>query len=62
MPDFEWDSILVEADGGGVGRYYVGKETMQKILCVGLWWPMLQKDSKVYCKVCDACQRTSRPS
>lgn len=27
-----------------------------------LWCPTLHKNSKAYCKVCEACQRTSRPS
>jgi len=34
---------------------------MQKILRVGLWWLILQKDSKAYCKACDACQRMGMP-
>ena len=38
------------------------KQTTQKILCAGLWWPTLHKDLKVYCRACDACQRTNRPS
>lgn len=45
-----------------MGGHYAGKATMQKILCIGLWWPTLHKDSKEYCRVCDACERTSRPS
>lgn len=45
-----------------MGGNYAGKETTDKILCAGLWWPMLHKDSKAYCKECNAFQRTDRPS
>ena len=62
MPDFEWNRILDDAHGGAVRGHYVGKETTQKILCAGLWWPMLHKDSKAYHRACDACQQMGIPS
>jgi len=62
VTNFEWDSILTEAHGGAARGHYAGKATVQNILRIGLWWPTLHKDSKVYCKACDACQRTGRPS
>lgn len=37
VPKFEWNNILTKAHGGFVGGYYVGKETTQNILLVGLW-------------------------
>lgn len=60
--EFEHASILAKAHGGAVVGHYAGKVTMQKILRVGLWWPTLHKDSKSYCKACDACQRTGKLS
>lgn len=60
--DSERNSILVESHGGATRGYYVGKATMQKILCTCLLWPTLHKDSKAYYKACDACQRTIRQS
>jgi len=45
-----------------VGGNYARKATAQKILRVGLWWLTLHKDSKAYCRACDACQRMGRPS
>ena len=36
LPNFEWNSILVEAHGGVVGGHYAGKETTEKILRTGL--------------------------
>jgi hypothetical protein len=38
--------ILVEEHEGITGQHYVGKETMQRILGDGLWWPTLHKDAK----------------
>jgi len=52
----------MDTHGGTVGGHYVGRETAQKILRAGLWWPTLHHDSKAYSKVCDVCQRTGRPS
>jgi len=52
---FEQNNILVEAHGGATGGNYAGKITAQKILHIGLWWSMLHKDSKAYCRACDAC-------
>lgn len=62
MPDFEQRNIVPEARGGAAGGYYVGKTIVQNILCAGLWWPTMRKDSKEYCRACDACQRTGRLS
>lgn len=62
VPEFEWNRILTEAHGGATRGHYSGKSIAQKILPAGLWWPTLHKDSKMYCRECDECQRTSRPS
>ena len=53
--EFEQSSILAEAHGGVAGGHYAGKATTQNIPCAGLWWPMMHKDSKLYCRECDAC-------
>jgi hypothetical protein len=54
--------ILAEAHEGIVGGHYAGKETMQKVLRAGLWWPTLHKDAKEYYRACDVCQRVGKPS
>jgi hypothetical protein len=41
--------ILVEAHEGIAGGHYVGKDTVKKVLCVGLLWPSVHKDAKEYC-------------
>lgn len=48
--------------GGTMEGNYVGRGITQKILGAGLWWPTLYQDSKAYCKACDVCERTGRPS
>jgi len=60
--EFERIIILIDTHRGAIGENYAGKETLQKILCAGLWWPTLHKDSKACCRACDACQRTDKPS
>ncbi len=62
VPKNERHSILVEPHDGVVGEHYEGKATAQKILRVGIWWPIIHKESKEYCNACDVCQRTRRSS
>jgi hypothetical protein len=54
--------ILEESHEAIVGGNYMGKETMQKVLRAGLWWPTLHKDAKEYYRACDVCQRVGKPS
>eukprot|EP00253_Pinus_taeda_P003181 PITA_03181 len=62
VPEFERSSILADTHGGVTGDHYGGRATAQKILRAGLWWPTLHQDSKAYCKACNVCQRTGKPS
>jgi hypothetical protein len=54
--------ILAEAHEGIAGGHYLGKETAQKVLRAGLWWPTLHRDAKDYYRACDVCQRVGKPS
>jgi hypothetical protein len=54
--------ILVEAHEGIAGGHYARKETTQKVLRAGLWWPTLHRDDKEYARACDVCQRIGKPS
>ena len=47
--------ILEEAHEGIAGGHYAGKETSQKVVGVGLWWPTLHRDAKEYARACDVC-------
>ena len=60
--EHERHDILAEAHDGVAGGHYTGKEMTQKTLRVGLWWSTLHTYSHEYCKACDTCQRTGRPS
>jgi hypothetical protein len=54
--------ILTKSHEGITGGHYAGKETAQKVLRDGLWWPTLHRDVKDYYKACDVCQRVGKPS
>jgi hypothetical protein len=54
--DIERPMILSKAHEGIAGGNYTSKETVQNILCAGLWWPTLHKDAKEYCQACDVCE------
>jgi phosphopantetheinyl transferase (holo-ACP synthase) len=58
--EHERTTKLEEAHIGIVGGHYAGKETTQKMLCVGVWWPTLFKDVKEYFQSCDVCQRVGK--
>eukprot|EP00253_Pinus_taeda_P031233 PITA_31233 len=60
--EFKRGKILAEAHGGFAGGHYVGRATTQKIICIGLWWQTLHKNSKAYNQACNVCQWTQKPS
>jgi hypothetical protein len=53
---------ISEAHEGITRGHYVGKETTQKVLRDGLWWPTLHRDAKDYYRAFDVCQRVRKPS
>jgi hypothetical protein len=58
--EHEIPRILVESHEGIVGGHYVGKDTVHKVLRVGIWWLIVHRDSKYYFQRCDVCQRVSK--
>jgi hypothetical protein len=54
--------ILAEAHEGIAEGHYAGRETAQKVLRAGLWWPTLHRDAKDYARACNVCQRVGKPS
>jgi hypothetical protein len=60
--EHERPRILVEAREVIVGGHYAEKDTTQKVLCMGLWWPTIHKYAKEYCQKCDVCQRVGKPN
>jgi hypothetical protein len=53
--EHERNIILVEAHEGIARGHYAGKDTAQKVLHAGLWWPIVHKDANEYCQKCDVC-------
>ena len=60
--DDEKEIVLQEAHCRIAGGHYAGDATAQKIWQAGLWWPTTQKDTQVYCRKCDLCQRLGQPT
>jgi hypothetical protein len=60
--DHERPIVIKEAHEGIVGGKYAGKDTMQKVLCAGLWWPTVHKDAKEYFQNFDVFQRVGKPN
>ena len=60
--EHEQRRILEEAHAGVAGGHYVGRPIVHKVLAVGLWWPIVHNDAKEFCRTCDVCQRTRKPS
>jgi len=54
--------ILSEEHEGIVGGHYAGKVMAHNILCIGLWWPALHRDTKNLCQTVDIYQRVGKPS
>jgi transposase InsO family protein len=48
--------ILAKSHEGIIRGHYIGKETAQKVLRAGLWWPTLHRDTKDYYRACNVCQ------
>jgi hypothetical protein len=59
--EHEIPRVLAKSHERIVGGHYAGKSTTQKILCVGLWWTTIHRDSKEYCQRCNVCQRVGKP-
>ena len=52
----EHGPILEEAPAGIAKGDYGGHATAWKVLCAGLWWPVLHNDATDYARSCDVCQ------
>ena len=45
-----------------MGGHYGGRDTAQKVLHTGLWWPTLHNDAVEYAWSCEVCQHVDKPS
>ena len=60
--EHELPMILNESHASVVGGHYAGKDTLQKILQAGLWWPTMDADAREYCHTCDVSQKNGKSS
>ena len=42
--------VISESHAGDAGGHFAADITARKVLVAGLWWTILQKDVKAYCK------------
>jgi hypothetical protein len=62
MLEHERPQILAEYNEGIARGHYAGKDTAQKVLRAGLWWPTIHQDAKKYYQQCNVCQRVGKPN
>ena len=62
VPRSARQQVTEEAHAGDAGGHFAAEITIKKILQVGLWWESMQPDVITYCRKCDICQQTGRPT
>ena len=62
VPRSARQQVIQEAHAGDAGGHFAADITVKKILQVGLWWERMTPDVTTYCRKCDMCQRTGRPT
>lgn len=60
--EFEIPSILQFCHSYACGGHFGPKRTASKVLECGLFWPTLFRDSYMFCKSCENCQKTGNLS
>ena len=60
--DHERKWVMAKVHASVLGGHYVGKEKVRKILQARLWWPTIHMDTRKYCRDCNKCQITGKPS
>ena len=62
VPRSARQQVIVEAHASDARGHFAAEITIKKILQVGLWWERMHPDVIDYCRKCDMCQRTGRPT
>ncbi|KAH9726990.1 hypothetical protein KPL70_008483 [Citrus sinensis] len=62
VSEFEIPSILQFCHSYACGGHFGPKRTASKVLECGLFWPTLFRDSYMFCKSCESCQKTGNLS
>ena len=55
------NNIMHEAHYGPTVGHFQKDTIAKKIQQLGLWWPTLHKDCKIFVSQCDRCQQLGRP-
>ena len=61
MTKSEYLGVLEHAHSSILGGHFSASVMAKSIMRVGLWWPTLMQDTKVFVKRCDECQRYKAP-
>jgi hypothetical protein len=57
----EQEDVLRECHSGVASGHYAGEVTARKVWQSGLWWPTVLRDTHLFAKERDLCQRTGQP-
>jgi len=58
IPDNEVSSVIKLCHSKACGSHFSSKKTTEKILQCGFYWPTMFKDTHVFCKACENCQKS----
>jgi hypothetical protein len=58
IPDNEVSSVIKFCHSKACGTHFLSKKTTAKILQCGFYWPTMLKDTHVFCKACENCQKS----
>ncbi|XP_044510154.1 uncharacterized protein LOC123228765 [Mangifera indica] len=62
VPETEISSIITFCHSYACGGHFGAKRTARKILDCGFFWPTLFRDTYLFCKSCERCQKTGNIS
>jgi hypothetical protein len=55
--DNEVSSVIKFCHSEACGGHFLSKKTTEKIIQSGFYWPTMFKDTHVFCKACENCQK-----
>jgi len=58
IPDNEISNVIKLCHSKACESHFSSKKTTAKILQCGFYWPTMFKDTHVFCKACENCQKS----
>jgi hypothetical protein len=58
IPDNEVSSVIKLCHSEACGSHFSSKKTTEKILQYGFYWPTMFKDTHMFYKACENCQKS----